>query len=146
MSNYITPETDLTKLPAWKWGHLPKSRIYFYDVDTRQELTNHPANGMTCMASHGMVTFEGRFCDKTIRGVEGTAWINGKHTEISVGPETFPGRKIAVKIWDPIDIDDGLTPAWHALANGDGSKVSAADAKNRRGPDWVAGWKAGTHS
>ena len=37
-------------------SHMSAFRCYFYDLDTRKELRDHPANGKTWTATSGMIT------------------------------------------------------------------------------------------
>ena len=94
-----------------------KSRIYFFDLDTREELKGHPLNGMIWCGSGAMVSVRGQYVDGSAQRVYGHAYLDGVARVVDVDADSFPGRRVAAKIWN----QPGRAE-WRILAKGDGSK------------------------
>lgn len=133
-----TPATDSSTLPRASTanGDFGPHRAYFYDLETREEMTDHPLNGMMWGSSGPMISVAGAYVDATILSVSGTAYLDGVARCVRVTAESFPGRKVAVKTWH----GEGK-PSWRVLARGDDSKVEGK--KPRIGREWIAAFKRG---
>lgn len=101
MSATWTPATDPTTLPraSAREGDFGSQRVYFFDLETRTELKDHPLNGMYWSSSGAMVSHQERYVDGTILRVSGTAYLNGEARRVTVDADSFPGRKVVVKTW-----------------------------------------------
>lgn len=128
------PGTDLSTLTRWEGGRLPSARLYFFDVDTREELTSHPLNGMVWLSTGAMVVRDGTYCDGTADIVEGVVWCDAGPRRVVVGRDSFPGRRVAAKAWYP-----NLDADWRALVHGDGT---AAPRDGKRTNAWRKAWAA----
>lgn len=115
-----TSATDSASLPRARAseGDFGPQRIYFYDVDTREELTAHPLNGMYWTGTGAMVAHEGAYVEATTGRVSGTAYLDGTARRVAVTAASFPGRRVAAKVWYAPEATD-----WRLLAEGDGSPV-----------------------
>lgn len=118
----ITPDTDLETLPRLPKG-VPAgcNRVYFYDTATREELSDHPLNGATWRQSFGMAHYEGLHVAGTQRGFGVIVWTKSGPRMGVVGPETFPGRVVAGKVWHGEGEHE-----WGLLAAGDDSPIDSA--------------------
>jgi hypothetical protein len=117
-------------------------RVYFYDLETRAELTDHPLAAMCYCGGGPMVSHEGAYVDGTTTGVDGAAFIDGAYRRVRVTADSFPGRKVCAKIW----YGPGHQAAprgfeWRLLARGDESPVLGK--RPRVGRVWVERFKAG---
>jgi hypothetical protein len=134
-----TPDTNPSDLPKDRGPYGPQ-RVYFYDLVTRQELKDHPLNGMVWAGSGAMVTHQGQYVDGTAGCVYGTVWlqVDGKPSprRVDVTQASFPGQKVVAKVW----LGD-LAPDWRVLATGDGSKPTKDGRYN--GKLWAAAYKRG---
>ena len=136
-----TPSTDSRTLPRAERCELAgPQRVYFYDLDTRAELA-HPLAGMRWTGGGPMVSHEGAYVDGTVTAVSGAAFIDGVWRRVRVTPESFPGRKIAAKIWYGPEAPAELKPEWRVLARGDDSRVLGQ--RPRIGREWIALFTAG---
>ncbi len=109
------PDADETSYPDI-YGHAGSSRIYFYDLDTRKELSDHPLNGMGATGEGAMVCVRGQFVDGSADCVFGNAWLGGKMRRVFVDADSFPGRRVAAKVWHASEC------GWRFLAKGDGTQ------------------------
>lgn len=115
-----TPATDpvtLSRASASE-GDFGPWRVYFYDVDTREELGDHPLHGMYWSGSGPMVAHEGAYVDGTAKEIRGCAYLDGGPKRVVVTAESFPGRRVAAKVWGGSRNVD-----WRLLAKGDESAV-----------------------
>ena len=117
-----TPATDSASLLRARAseGDFGPQRVYFYDVDTREELIAHPLNGMYWTGTGAMVAHEGAYVEATTGRLSCTAYLDGTARRVAVTAASFPGRCVAAKIWYASrDVSD-----WRLLAEGDGSRVT----------------------
>lgn len=77
-------------------------RVYFFDLDSRKELVEHPLNGKTWLGTSSMaVGRDGKFIKDTCTEVRVASYasLHSVKGEQAVTVDTFPGQRIAVKIW-----------------------------------------------
>lgn len=133
-----TPAVDPTTLARATRHDMGSQRVYFYDLDTREEIKDHPLAGMFWTGSGPMVSHEGRYVDGTALVVAGAAYLDGTARRVEVTAESFPGRRVCAKVWYATS---DVRPEWRILARGDGSRVLGRQP--RVGAEWVAQFKAG---
>lgn len=131
-----TPDTDPASLPRADRYDLGPSRVYFFDLDTRKELADHPLNGMCWTSSGAMVAYLGQYVDGTAGMVGGAAYLDGKPRRVRVTAASFPGRRVVAKVWCGADDVE-----WRLLAEGDGSEVKTRERFD--GKQWAAMYKRG---
>lgn len=117
-----TPATLASTLPRADRRELGAQRIYFYDVETRAEISDHPLAGMIWTGTGPMVSHEGRYVDGTSSAVHGVAYFDGQPRRVTVDAASFPGRRVAAKVWYGPSAGD-RSPEWRLLAAGDESAV-----------------------
>jgi hypothetical protein len=89
-------------------------RAYFFDLDTRQELTDHPLNGKQWLGTDANVKdANGKYVDGTTTAVEIArhASLRSVKDIRRVTAADFPGQRIAVKVWH----GPGQKPDWRKL-------------------------------
>jgi len=76
-------------------------RVYFFDLDTRKEITDHSANGKTWLGTSANVFVDGQFVPDTCTHVmvANYADLSRVSGERKVTAADFPGRRVAVKVW-----------------------------------------------
>ena len=87
-------------------------RTYFFDIETRKEITESPFNGKTWMGTSGMKMVDGEFVKGTCTFIDVASYADMSciKGEYRVTATDFPGRRVAVKIWAP-----GGTIDWRKL-------------------------------
>lgn len=135
-----TPATISADLTRAARTDLGPQRIYFYDLETRAEITDHPLAGMHWTGSGPMVSLEGRYVDGTAKTVHGAAWLDGTARLVTVDATSFPGRKVVAKVW--YGPGSGEPACWRILARGDGSAVVGKQSR-MSGREWAARYKRG---
>lgn len=134
-----TPDTNAAALPRADRHELRgSSRVYFFDLDTRAEITEHPLSGLVWCSSGAMVTHKGRYVDNTMCSVGGAAYIDGVARRVRVTADSFPGRRVVAKVWRPGEVGD---TEWRVLAKGDDSEVKGKQP--RVGREWIEMFKRG---
>lgn len=128
------PGSRVEDLPPWR-GIEPRTRVYFFDIDTREELVDHDLYGMTWLTTEAMAVRDGGFCRSTTTAIEGIVCTDLVPRLVRVQPESFPRRRVAAKIWDPAE-----RVQWRALVSGDGTQRVKRLITER--PVWMAMWSA----
>lgn len=77
-------------------------RAYFYDLNTRKEMTDFEHNGKTWLQTSGMVIGKDcEFVQDTCSFVRVASYADMQTVkgDVTITADTFPGKNVAVKIW-----------------------------------------------
>jgi hypothetical protein len=127
-----TPGADISTFPAIS-EYRCAFQVYFYDMITRREIMI-PASGAMYGGRGAYATSNGAYVDQTLTSVEVVAVIEGKQRIMRITAESFPGRKVCVKVWGPD------SSSYTVLASGDNTFVKVGTP--RIGAEWIAAYKA----